>query len=397
MRSNNMILPNNETCCVAVIGMGYVGLPLAVSISLSSKSFLNSQKLNRKVVGFDINKQRLKELKQKFDRTGEISKEDLLKSKNLFFTHEPEDLTKADVFIVTVPTPIDTINNPDLNALKSACKVIGKAILNLKRQVKPIIIFESTVYPGATEEFCIPIIEEFSEKTLNDGFVCGYSPERINPGDKKHTLTNIIKVTSGSNTLALEWIDKFYGSIIKAGTFKASSIKVAEASKVIENTQRDINIALINELAVLFKKMNIDTLEVLEAASTKWNFISFKPGLVGGHCIGVDPYYLTFKARELGYNPKVVLAGRSTNDNMSYWLVQQLILEMSRRNVPICFSNVLIMGLSFKENCSDTRNTKIINIIDSLEKYNAKVFVLDPVVDKNDLGLSNIKIFFRNS
>ena len=386
-----MNLPDLENCEIAVIGMGYVGLPLAVQIALTETNFVNKKKLKRKVIGFDINQKRLKELLDNFDRTGEVTKENLIKSKNLIFTDQYEKLKRADVFIVTVPTPIDSINKPDLSFLESATISIGKALLSSKSKSKPVVIYESTVFPGATDEFCIPIIENISGRKLNEGFVCGYSPERINPGDKNHLLTDIVKVTSGSSVLASNWIEQFYSSFIKAGTYQAPSIKVAEAAKVIENTQRDLNIALINEIAIIFSKMGIDTLDVLEAANTKWNFLDFKPGLVGGHCIGVDPYYLTYKSQKLGYTPKVLLAGRTINDNMSNWLAQELLLEMSSRNVPICSSNVLIMGLTFKENCSDTRNTKITNIINLLEKYNASVCVLDPIVDQNDPTISNMK------
>ena len=304
------------------------------------------------------------------------------------------ELANAEVFIITVPTPIDDTHIPDLSYLKEASKTVGIALKSRsKRELSnknkiPIIIFESTVFPGATEDICIPIIESESNLTLNSeeiekGFVCGYSPERINPGDKDRTLVNIKKVTSGSNSECAEWINNFYGSFIKAGTFKAKSIKVAEAAKVIENTQRDLNIALVNELSIIFRKMSIDTLDVLEAASTKWNFHKFIPGLVGGHCIGVDPYYLTYKSNQLGYDPQVVLAGRRINNSMAFWIVEQLILEMARRSIIIGGSDVLILGFAFKENCRDIRNTKVIDMVSHLENYNINVDVVDPLIDSN--------------
>ena len=392
--SNNY--PDLNKCDVAIIGLGYVGLPLVIALAKNQGGENISKNIERKIIGFDINEDRLEELKKGLDRTNEIKKTEL-KNTNIFkLTSKLDEISEADVFIVTVPTPIDKDKKPDLSALTNASLNVGKALklrnekdFNKKRKI-PIVIFESTVYPGTTEEICIPLIEEESGLTCDDlenqnkGFACGYSPERINPGDKEHTLSDIVKVTSGSNRKVAIWIDKFYNSIIKAGTHMAPNIKTAEAAKVIENTQRDLNIALINELAIIFKLFNIDTLDVLEAASTKWNFLPFKPGLVGGHCIGVDPYYLTYKAETLGYLPKVVLAGREINDDMSKWISEQIILEMSKKNIPISSSKALILGFSFKENCPDIRNTKIYDLINFLKVYNLEIEVIDPWVNKKE-------------
>ena len=375
-------LPDISKCEVAVLGLGYVGLPLAVGISRCKICNLTNNILNRKVIGFDISIDRVNELSRGFDRTKELSDTNLNES-GIFFTNNYDDLTKSDVFLVTVPTPIDEMKVPDLEPLKSATKIIAETIKKVTKSIKPLIIYESTVYPGATEEICIPIIEKISGLKLNEHFCCGFSPERINPGDKEHTLDKIIKVTSGSNKESLEWIDNFYGSFISAGTHKAASIKVAEAAKIIENTQRDLNIALVNELAILFKKMQIDTLDVLKAAETKWNFLPFKPGLVGGHCIGVDPYYLTYKAKKINYSPQIVLAGRAINDHMGKWVVDQLILCMAKRGLIIANSKVLILGLSFKENCTDIRNTKVEDIFEFLNEYNVDPYIYDPCVDIN--------------
>ena len=365
--------------------MGYVGLPLAVEFGKKKKSLLNNYDLDRKVICFDIDNTRLEELQKGLDRTNETNKYELEESVNLFFTNDPRHLIEAEVFIVTVPTPIDASKKPDLDPLLSASKTVGKALLkrseNFNSNLKPIVIFESTVYPGATEDICVPIIEEYSKLIFNKDFFCAYSPERINPGDNLHKLTNIVKVTSGSTKESSEWVDKLYGSIIKAGTFNAKSIKVAESAKVIENTQRDLNIALINELTIIFKKLNIDTLDVLEAAKTKWNFLDFNPGLVGGHCIGVDPYYLTYIAEKIGYYPELVLAGRRINDNMSNWIVDQLILEMAKAGKKIKSSKVLILGLAFKANCPDMRNTKVIDLINNLKLFNVDTSVCDPWVN----------------
>ncbi len=376
----NISLPDIYNCTVAVIGLGYVGLPLAIGISKNKICKLSNKKLKRNLIGFDISKKRLKELSKGIDRTKEITFNEL-KNTEIVFTANRERLNIADVFIVTVPTPINKRKTPDLNPLTEASETVGEVIKLRSKFSKPVIIFESTVFPGATEDLCIPIIEKVSGMKLNEDFFCGYSPERINPGDKEHSLDTIVKVTSGSNDKSANWIDKFYSSFISAGTFKASNIKIAEAAKIIENTQRDLNIALINELSILFKKMNIDTLDVLEAAQTKWNFLPFKPGLVGGHCIGVDPYYLTYKAQELGYSPQIILAGRRINDNMSKWIVEQLIMQMARNGLSISQAKVLILGLTFKENCTDIRNTKVEDIYRSLNEYNIDTFISDPYVD----------------
>ena len=387
--------PKSENCNVAIIGLGYVGLPLAVELAKKQKCSLTGKNLDRKIIGFDIDQNRLKELQNCFDRTNEVSKNELSKIDFYELTSEIEKLIFADVFIITVPTPIDKDNKPNLAALKSATTSVAKA-LKLKKEINsesknnfvPIVIYESTVYPGTTEEICIPLIEKESglicdDLKLNKSFSCGYSPERINPGDKEHKIKDIVKVTSGSNKEVSIWINDFYGSIISAGTYKAKSIKIAEAAKIIENTQRDINIALVNELAIIFKLLKIDTLDVLKAASTKWNFLHFKPGLVGGHCIGVDPYYLTFKAQSLGYYPEVVLSGRKINDGMAKWIVDQLLIEMCKKDMSIKSSNILILGFTFKENCPDTRNTKVQEIVNILISHNIKVDVVDPLVTKS--------------
>ena len=362
---------------IAIIGLGYVGLPLAVEFS---KKF--------PVVGFDINLKRIEDLRLGHDGTLEVTKEELKLSKNLIFSNKVNDLDQCNIFIVTVPTPIDDYKCPDLSALTSASKMIGKIL-----KEENIVIYESTVYPGCTEEICVPILEKYSglsfkksdnDKEIISGFYAGYSPERINPGDKLHRISNIKKVTSGSTPKAADFIDTLYSSIINAGTYKASSIKVAEAAKVIENTQRDVNIALINELAILFNKLDINTQEILQAAETKWNFLPFYPGLVGGHCIGVDPYYLTHKAQTVGYNPEIILAGRKLNDNMGSHIVSQLLKEMENRNIEVDGSKVLIMGLAFKENCPDIRNTRVIDIIKKLKKSNTDVDVYDPWVDQSE-------------
>ena len=387
-----MKLPNLNECKIAIIGLGYVGLPLAIEFSKSRDCFLTGSKLNRKVIGFDISESRIHELINGFDKTKEIYTEDLNENKNIFFSCNQKDLIDADVYIVTVPTPINDSNQPDLQPLKKATKFIGRLLkdkVKTKNDTIPIIIYESTVYPGATEEICIPIIEKESGRNVNDlnsktGFLCGYSPERINPGDKDHRLTNIVKVTSGSNIEASIWIDNLYGSIIKAGTHKATSIKVAEASKVIENTQRDLNIALINELSIIFRLLKIDSQEVLEAASTKWNFLKFKPGLVGGHCIGVDPYYLTYRSEKAGYYPQVVLAGRRINNGMAKWIAQEIVKEMCKSNITIGGSSILICGVTFKENCPDIRNTKVIDLINVLKEYNINISIVDPLVNKKE-------------
>ena len=383
--------PDLYKCSVTVIGLGYVGLPLAVEFAKREKCYISGKSLSRKVIGFDTNKERIKELKKGFDRTGEISKEVLSKINFSKLTDEISEIINSDVFLVTVPTPIDDFKKPDLTALKNACITIGKALKKrfqncIKTQNKkiPVIIFESTVYPGTTEEICIPIIEKELKDSVKieknqESFIFGYSPERINPGDREHTLIDIKKVTSGNNNYSASWIKNFYSSIIKAGVYPAKSIKVAEAAKIIENTQRDINIALINELSIIFNLMRIDTLDVIDAASSKWNFIKFKPGLVGGHCIGVDPYYLTYKAELMGYSPEIVLAGRRINDGMAKWVAERVILEMLRNNIKTQSSKILILGFTFKEDCPDIRNTKVINIVKNLIKYQSNVEVVDPI------------------
>ncbi len=377
-------LPNIWNCNLAVIGLGYVGLPLAIEFAKDQLCRRTHLKINRDVIGFDISKKRLDELRNNFDTTNEISTEELIKTK-LKYSNKKTELVQCEVFIITVPTPIDSSKVPNLNPLLQACRLVGSILEIQNKQglinTQPVIIFESTVYPGATEEFCVPIIEKESMLKFNVDFFCGYSPERINPGDKKHKLTNIVKVTSGSTEKVKYWVDDLYGSIIESGTYSTSSIKVAEAAKVIENTQRDINIALINELSIIFSKIGIDTLDVLDAANTKWNFLSFKPGLVGGHCIGIDPYYLTYKSQQIGYHPQVVLAGRRVNDEMGRWIVEKIIRQMAIKKIMISGSRALILGFTFKENCPDIRNTKVIDLINELEKYGINVEVTDPLAN----------------
>lgn len=351
---------------IAVIGLGYVGLPLAVEFGK-----------HRSVVGFDINAERISALTAGTDHTLEVSDEELAQAAHLTYSSNINELKDCNFFIVTVPTPIDDYKQPDLTPLIKASEAIGSL---LKKD--DIVVYESTVYPGATEEVCIPVLEKVSGLTFNQDFYAGYSPERINPGDKEHRVTNILKVTAGSTPEVADFVDEVYNLIITAGTHKAASIKVAEAAKVIENTQRDVNIALINELAVIFNKMGIDTQAVLEAAGTKWNFLPFRPGLVGGHCIGVDPYYLTHKAQAIGYNPEIILAGRRLNDSMGEYVVTQLVKTMIKKRIEVEGAKVLVLGLSFKENCPDVRNTKVIDIVHELEEYNIDVDVYDPWVDK---------------
>lgn len=378
------LFPDLNHCTVAVIGLGYVGLPLAVEFSKPQPCRRTGTPLQRRVIGFDINRLRLDELCQGIDRTNEISREELQEACYLEFTSDPEKLADADVFVVTVPTPIDSAKRPDLMPLEKASAAVGQALKQRCSAGTPIVIYESTVYPGATEEVCVPILEGESGLVFNQDFVCGYSPERINPGDTEHKLTTITKVTSGSSPEAAAWVDGFYGSIIQAGTHLAASLKVAEAAKVIENTQRDLNIALVNELAMIFRRMEIDTQDVLQASGSKWNFLPFRPGLVGGHCIGVDPYYLTHKAEQLGYHPQVVLAGRRINDGMGSWVVEQLILEMARKGMVIAGAKVLVLGLTFKENCPDLRNTRVVDVIQSLRRYGIEVQLVDPWVNPEE-------------
>lgn len=363
---------------IAVIGLGYVGLPLAVEFGKKHP-----------VIGFDINQHRIEELKSGTDHTLEVSDEELTSAKQLQFSSDINELAECNFYIVTVPTPIDEYKQPDLTPLVKASTAIGSVL-------KPgdIVVYESTVYPGATEEVCIPELERSSGLVFNKDFFAGYSPERINPGDKEHRVTNILKVTAGSTPEVADLVDDVYNLIITAGTHKAPSIKVAEAAKVIENTQRDVNIALINELAVIFNKMGIDTEAVLTAAGTKWNFLPFRPGLVGGHCIGVDPYYLTHKAQAIGYNPEIILAGRRLNDSMGEYIVTQLVKTMIKKRIQVEGARVLILGLSFKENCPDVRNTKVIDIVHELKEYNIDVDVYDPWVDadeaQHEYGISPI-------
>ncbi|NOL51959.1 Vi polysaccharide biosynthesis UDP-N-acetylglucosamine C-6 dehydrogenase TviB [Pelistega suis] len=350
---------------LAVVGLGYVGLPLAVEFGKK-----------REVLGFDINQKRIAELQSGVDHTLEVSSEELKEATQLRFSAEGAELAKANTFIVTVPTPIDEYKQPDLTPLVKASETIGKVL-----KKGDIVIYESTVYPGATEEVCVPVLEKVSGLKYNVDFYAGYSPERINPGDKLHRVSTIKKVTSGSTPAIADVVDELYRSIITAGTHKASSIRVAEAAKVIENTQRDVNIALINELALIFNRLGIDTQAVLEAAGTKWNFLPFRPGLVGGHCIGVDPYYLTHKAQAIGYHPEIILAGRRLNDSMGTYVVSQLVKAMTKRKIQVQGSRVLVMGLTFKENCPDVRNTRIVDIVKELGEYNIQVDVYDPWVD----------------
>lgn len=353
---------------IGIIGLGYVGLPLAVEFGKKYS-----------VVGFDINEARITELRDGIDHTLEVTSEELKSASSLSFSCRLEDLKDVSVFIVTVPTPIDEHRQPDLTPLIKASEAIGQV---LKRG--DIVIYESTVYPGATEEDCVPVLERVSGLIFNQDFFAGYSPERINPGDKEHRVTTIKKVTSGSTPEVAKQVDDLYSSIITAGTYRASSIKVAEAAKVIENTQRDLNIALINELAVIFNKLGIDTEEVLLAAGTKWNFLPFRPGLVGGHCIGVDPYYLTHKAQSIGYHPEVILAGRRINDGMGRYVVSELVKAMLKKRIQVSGAKVLVMGLTFKENCPDLRNTKVVDILSELQEYDVQAEVYDPWVDTQE-------------
>ena len=354
-----------DTLKLAVIGLGYVGLPLAVEFAK-----------RRDVLGFDINQARIDALRTGHDATLEVSDEELCEAAGLRYSAEAEDLRACNFYIVTVPTPIDEHKRPDLAPLIKASETIGKVL-----KKGDIVVYESTVYPGATEEDCVPVLEEFSGLKFNVDFFAGYSPERINPGDKEHRVSTIRKVTAGSTPEVAELVDALYRQIIVAGTHKAESIKVAEAAKVIENTQRDLNIALINELAIIFNKMGIDTEAVLEAAGTKWNFLPFRPGLVGGHCIGVDPYYLTHKAQEIGYHPEIILAGRRLNDGMGAYVVSQLVKAMLKRRIQVEGARVLVMGLAFKENCPDLRNTRVVDIVKELGDYNIRADVFDPWVD----------------
>jgi UDP-N-acetyl-D-galactosamine dehydrogenase len=358
----------NKKCRIGVVGLGYVGLPLAVEFGRFYPT-----------VGFDIKDARIKELAAGRDSTLEVSRQELKAATRLTFTSSIKDLKKCNVYIVTVPTPIDEHKAPDLTPLVKASESLGTVL-----KKGDVVVYESTVYPGCTEEVCVPILERVSGLKFNRDFFAGYSPERINPGDKQHRLPDIKKVTSGSTPEVADFVDGLYASIIRAGTHKASSIKVAEAAKVIENTQRDVNIALINELALIFNRLGIDTEEVLLAAGTKWNFLPFRPGLVGGHCIGVDPYYLTHKAQSIGYHPEMILAGRRLNDNMPLYVANEIVRLMTSKRIHVKGSRILVLGLTFKENCPDLRNSKVVDIIRELEKYGAKVDVYDPWVDPKE-------------
>lgn len=359
----------DPTLCV--IGLGYVGLPLAAEFGKQIQTR-----------GFDINPKRIAELKSGRDHTREVAPEELRAAERLSFTSDENDIKACDVYIVTVPTPINDSKQPDLTPLEKASELLGRVIGK-----NSLVVFESTVYPGCTEEVCVPIIERGSGLTFNRDFFAGYSPERINPGDKEHRVHNIVKVTSGSTPEAADYVDALYRRVVTVGTHKASSIKVAEAAKVIENTQRDINIALVNELSLIFSRLGIDTLEVLEAAGTKWNFLPFRPGLVGGHCISVDPYYLTHKAQQVGYNPEVILSGRRINDGMGHFIAASVVKMMTQRKLHLVDANVLIMGLAFKENCPDLRNTRVVDIIEEFQEYHSNVDVYDPWVDPEEAEL----------
>ena len=354
---------------IAVIGLGYVGLPLAVEFGK-----------HRPTLGFDINQLRIKDLESGIDRTLEVNQEGINAAIHLKFSSDAEALRACKIFVITVPTPIDNVKRPDLEPLIKASETVGKYL-----KAGDIVIYESTVFPGCTEEVCVPVLEKLSDLTFNKDFFCGYSPERINPGDKVNTLTKIKKITSGSTPKISTEIDDLYKSIITAGTFQASSIKVAEAAKVIENTQRDLNIALVNELSVIFGRLEIDTLDVLEAAGSKWNFLPFRPGLVGGHCIGIDPYYLTHKAEQVGYNPQVILAGRRINDNMAHYMVKKVVQKMLKNGIDVTNASVGVMGITFKENCPDIRNSKIVDVISELENWGINVVVTDPWADPREV------------
>ena len=356
---------------IAIIGLGYVGLPLAIEFG----------KNNFDVLGYDLNTNRIKELNNGFDHTNEISSKDLKKTNTVSYTSEDKNLDAANIYIITVPTPIDSFKQPNLNPLKSASELVGKYISQ-----GDIIIYESTVYPGCTEEICVPILEESSKLQFNKNFFCGYSPERINPGDKIRRVHNIVKVTSGSTPEVAKTVNALYASIVSVGTHMASSIKVAEAAKIIENTQRDLNISFVNELALIFDRMNIDTLEVLEAAGTKWNFLPFRPGLVGGHCIGVDPFYLTYKAESLGYHPQVILSGRNINDKMGIHIANKIVKLMVKEGHKVKNARALILGITFKENCPDIRNSKVIDVIDELKEFGIQVEVFDPHASKKEVS-----------
>jgi len=393
-------LPDFKNCKILIIGLGYVGLPLALEFAKTKICKKTGIKLGREVTGYDINQNRINDLKKGIDLTNELNEDELTELGLIKFTDNFDEIKNIDVFIITVPTPISTLKLPNLNPLVQASITVGKlikkqskAITARENRVTPIVIYESTVYPGATEEVCVPKIEEYSNMKFNKDFFCGYSPERINPGDREHRLSSIKKITSGSSEESSIWINNLYRSIIEAGTFLTTSIKVAEAAKVIENTQRDLNIALINELTMIFKKIGVDTLNVLEAAGTKWNFLPFKPGLVGGHCIGVDPYYLTYKAKEVGCNPELVSAGRKINDEMGGWIAKEIIKEMAINKMIIGGAKILILGITFKENCPDIRNTKIVELKKDLDEFSLESTIYDPWANEEEvLNLYDLKI-----
>ena len=371
---------NKQKIDIAILGLGYVGLPLAVEFGNKYKT-----------LGFDINKSRIQELKNGHDKTLEVTSNEIKNSKKLYFTEKLDDIKNCNVYIITVPTPVDKYKNPDLRPLKLASKSVGEVLSK-----EDIVIYESTVFPGATEEICVPILEKVSNLEYNKDFFCGYSPERINPADKEHVLSKVVKVTSGSTKESSIFIDNLYNSIIEAGTHRANSIKVAEAAKIIENIQRDVNIALMNELNLIFDKIGISTKEVIEAAETKWNFLKFYPGLVGGHCIGVDPYYMTFKSKALGYHPEIILSGRRINDSIGKYFAQKAIFKLTKMGLDPRSSTVGVYGITFKPNCPDIRNTKVIDIIKELRKYNCKVIISDPIADmdqvKTELGLDLVPL-----
>ena len=399
-------LPRLDNCNVAVLGIGYVGLPLALAIAKRRKSFLTQKKISRNVIAFDLNKLRIYELEQGLDRNKIYSKSYLDKIKNIKFTSDENKLKNVDVFIITVPTPLNEKKEPDLSYIKEASRLVGKALKTNQDNIRnQLVIYESTVYPGVTEDICVPILERESDRKYNSPthemtFYCGYSPERINPGDTKHTIDSIVKVTSGCNKKVSSWIDNFYGSFIKAGTFKVKSIKVAEAAKIIENTQRDINIALINELSIIFKIININTKEVLNAAETKWNFQKYNPGLVGGHCIGVDPYYLTFIAKRMGYHTKLISAGRDINDYMHQYLFEQILYYLKNQNNVSQNLKALVLGITYKENCPDIRNSQLIHLVNNMNINNMKVSIVDPQVNQKEVyentGLKVLNYFPKN-
>jgi UDP-N-acetyl-D-galactosamine dehydrogenase len=381
-----MISENIKENKIAIIGLGYVGLPLAVEFG----------KHDFDIIGYDINASRIEDLRKGIDFTNEVSEDELKEVNTIHYTSNEKELDLADIFIITVPTPIDEFKQPDLRPLKGASQLVGKYLA--KRNV---VIYESTVFPGCTEEVCVPVLEQISGLKFNIDFFCGYSPERINPGDKVRRVHNIVKVTSGSNEKIAELVDKLYATIVTAGTHKASSIKVAEAAKIIENTQRDLNISFVNELALIFDKMNIDTLEVLEAAGTKWNFLPFRPGLVGGHCIGVDPFYLTHKAESLGYHPQVILSGRKINDEMGVHIANKIVKLMVKEGHRVKNAKALVLGITFKENCPDIRNSKVIDVIHELKEFGMQIDVFDPHADhdevKHEYGIELIKELGNNS